>query len=598
MPSSRPERQRSSRAITRSLALRITAIYAVFAILWIYFSDRALEGMLRDPQRVVEWSTYKGAAFVLVTSTLLFLVMHRVFGALEVRQRKLRESQELLASIVGSAMDAIVSTDEAGRIVTFNPAAERIFACPAAQAIGGPLERFVPELRSECQRGPGLLRGHTATGAAVALEVTSALTGPEGARRCMLILRDATQRLAHEDELAAAEATARAEKLFSDAMLESMPGVVYFYDDQGRFVRWNRNFADVSGYSSNEIARMHPLDFIAETDRPVVGPRIAEVFEHGASQVEAPLATRDGRAIPYLFTGRRVTHEGSNWLVGVGVDISERVNAERALRTLNETLEQRVAKRTVELQAARVRAEAADRLKSAFLANMSHELRTPLNSIIGFTGIMLKGMAGPLTAEQEKQLGMVRGSARHLLALINDVLDLSKIEAGQMAIRPEPLDIATCVEKVAGAVKPLAEKKGLRIDTRIAPGHHTILADPRRVEQILLNLLSNAIKFTNQGGVTVSLESVDEQVPEGAGVRLRVADTGVGIRAEDLSQLFLPFQQLDAGLARQHEGTGLGLSICRRLAALMGGEVLVASEWGKGSVFTLLLPAAATASAP
>jgi PAS domain S-box-containing protein len=279
----------------------------------------------------------------------------------------------------------------------------------------------------------------------------------------------------------------------------------------------------------------------------------------------------------------------------VSVDISERRQAEHALRELNEHLERKVLARTRDLDAAKERAEAADRVKSAFLATMSHELRTPLNSILGFTGIVLKGMAGPLSAEQSKQLAMVQGSARHLLALINDVLDISRIEAGQLEIRCMPFDLHASIAQVAGSVMPLVEKKGLslRVVEPLALGQMS--SDQRRVEQVLLNLLNNAIKFTERGGVTLTATLVDDFEPGGArgpvrAVRLQVSDTGIGMRQEDLSSLFQPFRQIDSGLQRQHEGTGLGLAICRRLTDLLGGTVVAESTLGQGSTFTAVLP--------
>jgi len=240
--------------------------------------------------------------------------------------------------------------------------------------------------------------------------------------------------------------------------------------------------------------------------------------------------------------------------------------------------------RTTELAVAKEHAELADRLKSAFLATMSHELRTPLNSIIGFTGIILQGLAGPLNAEQSKQLEMVRNSARHLLALINDVLDISKIEAGQIEIAPAPFDLREAIAKAVQIVSPLAEKRQLQLVVQLAPGVAQITSDRRRVEQILLNLLSNAIKFTEHGSVTLTAENV------ASAIRIAVTDTGIGIKAEDLNKLFQPFRQLDTGLTRQHEGTGLGLAICKRLVERLGGTISVTSQWGAGSTFQFTLP--------
>jgi signal transduction histidine kinase len=263
--------------------------------------------------------------------------------------------------------------------------------------------------------------------------------------------------------------------------------------------------------------------------------------------------------------------------VGVIVDITPMKETQAALRVAMEA------------------AEAADRIKSAFLATMSHELRTPLNSIIGFTGIVLQGLAGPLTAEQSKQLGMVRDSARHLLALINDVLDISKIEAGELPVACEPFDLARSIEKVAGIVRPMADKKGLALLVEVAPALGSMVSDARRVEQVLLNLLGNAVKFSEQGAITLRAEAVsgfklDAQHEPVPAVRLSVADTGIGIKPEDMAVLFTPFRQIDSALSRKHEGTGLGLAICRRLTELMGGTIEVHSQWGQGSVFTVTLP--------
>lgn len=526
-----------------------------------------------------------------------------------------------------------------------------------------------------------------------------------------------------------AEMIAESERLFSNTMIDSMPGIVYFYNERGQFLRWNKNFETVSGYSAAEIARMHPREFFAPEDRPRLEGRIAEVFQGGESSLEAPFRSKDGTKRPYFFTGRRVDYDGGPCLVGVGIDISGRLHAERerlesqarldvvvenlseglviaapdlsylhwnpeslrmlgfadleegrrrqqdfekifelydldgtrlpvdrwplariragetlidyqarvrrldmdwerifsyrgtrvsyavnrhlafmtlqditdrtqaemALRDAHDELERQVRSRTADLHAALKRAEAADNMKSAFLAAMSHELRTPLNSIIGFTGILLQNLAGPLNPEQAKQLGMVQGSARHLLELIKDVLDISKIEAGQMTISREVFSLPDSLERVIASVRPMAMKKNLSLNFAVTPTLTRLDSDRRKLEQIVLNLVNNAIKFTDKGGVTVTAEKLDAYQPEGktqpvAALRINVSDTGIGIRADDIGKLFEPFRQLDTSLTRKYEGTGLGLAICRRLTEMLGGEIVVSSEYGKGSQFTVTLP--------
>ncbi len=255
------------------------------------------------------------------------------------------------------------------------------------------------------------------------------------------------------------------------------------------------------------------------------------------------------------------------------------------LKGYADELEERVKDRTAELTIAKDRAEEADRLKSAFLATMSHELRTPLNSIIGFTGILLQGLVGPLNDEQQKQLNMVKESSRHLLDLINDVLDISKIEAGQLEIDSKPFDIREAVRKTVEKVTPMAEKKGLTLVTKLSADLGQVTSDRRRVEQVLINLVNNAVKFTEEGEVQV------ECVVRGDQVVTHVRDTGIGIRPEDRELLFEAFQQIDMGLNRRHEGTGLGLSICKKLMYLLGGEIRAESPGpGKGSDFSFTLP--------
>jgi PAS domain S-box-containing protein len=262
-------------------------------------------------------------------------------------------------------------------------------------------------------------------------------------------------------------------------------------------------------------------------------------------------------------------------------------------------LERCVEERTASLRATNVdladaveRAQAADRAKSAFLSAMSHELRTPLNSVIGFTGVLLGGIAGKLQPQQEEPLRIVQRNGRHLLDLINDVLDLSKIEAAEMRLASLPFDLVVTLREAMESMAPAVSAKNLELRHSFAVEALPTIGDRRRLAQILLNLLSNAVKFTETGTITLSL-SVDAGL-----ATIAVQDTGPGIAAQDLPRLFREFEQLDVGLARRNEGTGLGLALSRRLARLMGGNIFVESQLGQGSTFIVILPLAEPGGAP
>jgi two-component system sensor histidine kinase/response regulator len=229
----------------------------------------------------------------------------------------------------------------------------------------------------------------------------------------------------------------------------------------------------------------------------------------------------------------------------------------------------------------------ASRMKSAFIANMSHELRTPLNAIIGFTGTLLMKLPGPLTVDQDRQLNTIRTSARHLLSLINDILDVAKIEAGKVTLTLAPVECQALVAETADSLRPLAAQKGLTLTVDVPDEPIVVVSDRRALAQIVINLVNNAIKFTEHGTVKVSLAqqvTADEVVTE-----FSVADSGAGIRPEDQPKLFHAFSQLDSTSTRHAEGAGLGLYLCQNLANLLGGSLVFSSEFGTGSTFTLQL---------
>jgi len=262
-------------------------------------------------------------------------------------------------------------------------------------------------------------------------------------------------------------------------------------------------------------------------------------------------------------------------------EITEHKKTEKALQKARDQLEDTVAKRTQQFQKAKEEAERANQIKSIFLASMSHELRTPLNSIIGFTGIVLQEIPGELNGEQKKQLEMSYGSAKHLLSLINDLLDVSKIETGELKPDIEEFNIAEAGIGIRDSLKIMAEEKELEFVFNVPDIN--ITSDRRRFEQILLNLVNNALKFTEKGKVELEAIKKDKYV------EVMVKDTGIGIKKEDLDKLFKPFVQLEYTITEEG-GTGLGLYLSKNLVQLLKGRIQVESEYGKGSTFTFVLP--------
>ena len=239
----------------------------------------------------------------------------------------------------------------------------------------------------------------------------------------------------------------------------------------------------------------------------------------------------------------------------------------------------------IELARANQRLEGLDRMKSEFLANMSHELRTPLNSVIGFSELILDGLAGDINQKQKRFLNNIRTSGKTLLQLIDDILDLSKIEAGKMEFHPEELDLNSVIQSAKEIVLPLAKEKKMRFEIEVGEVLPKVIADRKKVEQILFNLVGNAIKFTPEGG-TIKISVIEEKEES----QISVSDTGIGIKEEDLETIFESFRQLDSSVTKKYKGAGLGLAITKRLVQMHNGRIWVESKLGEGTKFTFTLP--------
>jgi len=303
--------------------------------------------------------------------------------------------------------------------------------------------------------------------------------------------------------------------------------------------------------------------------------------EKGKFEPKEP-ALAEEKEVLKLYS-ERLVNKLEKKMLDLEKEITVRTQAEEALKKAQDELELKVAERTKELMQANLRLKELDRLKSKFIASMSHELKTPLNSIIGLTGIILQGISGEITEVQRKELTMVKNSADHLFSLISDIIDVSKIEADQIELAIEELDLAELIQGVRDSFKTSVDEKGLKISLE-TPERLIIKSDSRRAKQVIINLVSNAVKFTDKGEIAINAAKKDK------GVEVSVADTGIGIKKENMKMLFKQFSQFPPEGRLVVEGTGLGLYLSKKIAALLGGEIKAKSEFGKGSKFAFILP--------
>jgi PAS domain S-box-containing protein len=349
---------------------------------------------------------------------------------------------------------------------------------------------------------------------------------------------------------------------------------IFALDAEGYVATWNPGAQRFKGYTRDEIVGRHFSTFYPAHEREARKP-----------EWELEVAAREGK---YEEEGWRVRKDGSRFWAGVLITAlygpaGEVVGYAKVTRDLTERREAQM--RAMEDARRVAAAEAASRARFEFLTSMSHELRTPLNAIGGYAELLALGVHGPVTPEQARDLDRIAASQRHLLSIINDILNYSRIEAGQLAYEIGPVPLESTMESVADMVQPQAMRRGVDLGHVVSAGPVVARADRTRVEQILLNLLSNAVKFTPEGGRIMA----ECRVQDGRALAI-VRDTGTGIPAEQQEAIFEPFVQLGRSLSSGHEGTGLGLAISRDLARGMGGDLSVESTVGEGSTFTLSLP--------
>jgi PAS domain S-box-containing protein len=510
----------------------------------------------------------------------------------------LRESDVRKSAILETAVDAIITIDSRSRIVELNPAAEAIFGYRRDEVIGRLLPELIvpPRLREGADQGlrrylassEGRVLGSRvelpavrADGTEFPVEVAVTRVPIEGRILYTVYLRDITLRRKSELERAQLLARAEAAQRYYQVLAETMPQQVWTANPDGTLDYVNERVVRYFGMPAKTIVGNGWRDLVHPEDMPVCAERWTAALNTGEPyEVEFRLQRADGsyrwhlgRALPVRDMDGSIT----KWL-GTNTDLHDRMEAQEQLRRAKDI------------------AEAASQAKSEFLARMSHELRTPLNAIIGYSE-MLEEEAQERNLEPFlSDLPKIHGAGKHLLSLINDVLDLSKIEAGKMELFVETFDVHEMIESVVNTVRPLAAKNGNELIVDCETGLGEMSSDLTKIRQSLFNLLSNSSKFTHDG--RIRLQASRQRRDDQDWLLFRVEDTGIGIPAEKTEGVFDPFSQVDKGRTRKYGGTGLGLAITKRFCEIMGGGITLESEPGKGSIFEIKLPSQLKSTAP
>ncbi len=506
--------------------------------------------------------------------------------------RRAEEVHRHLAAVVDSSEDAIISRNLQGTITAWNFGAQTLFGYTSSEAIGKPIRTLLPPERENeeadvlARIGRGERVEHFETvrvrkdGKHIDLSVT--ISPIKDSRGTIVgaskIARDISERKWAENLLQQSEERHR--KLF-----DNNPHPTWVYDQETlRFLAVNRAAIQKYGYSSEEFLAMTIKDIRPSEEVPALLRDIKELTKKSGNMGFWKHRQKDGTDIAVEITSYVMNFAGRAAVVVVAVDVTQRLQDEAEKKAIHE----RLAASNRELEIRNREVERATKMKSKFLASMSHELRTPLNAIVGFSDLLAEGTPGPLNEKQQRFINHIKQGSTHLLQLINDILDLSKIEAGLLELRSEEFLVGDALPEVLSTIHPLAMAKNIQVEQKVESTSR-VKADRVRFKQILYNLLSNAVKFTPKGG-RIGIECDDYW----DFVRVSVTDTGIGIGPEDQKVIFDEFRQVEGPADGTHEGTGLGLAITKRLVEQQGGQISVESELGKGSRFTFTLLAAET----